>query len=394
MKDFLLYKKANTFLYASSIAATWIWAPAIFVSSERAYFDGIWGYLMFLIPNILTLILFGYFADKVRNKVDGVTLLDVVEKADKRQKYLHLAISLTVLICSSCVQVLGIHTLFSAWFDLPKWVSAVIISLVALGTVGKNGIKTSIITDSWKWIIMFAIGLILVVCNFMNNPVPNFSGISGKSTLTLWETFGVSTAIGLMFAPYVDQTFWQRVFSLEKHKVKSIFCLSALLFGLIPFLFGMIGFFQSSINPKWSIGLAFDGGIFNGMLALCVIAALLSTLDSNLCAISSIIVKDFNQSINSGRLSMVALLTLSSILMIFSSVTITNLFLIYGTIRTCAALPTILIILDKYNSKRLFWSTLSAIIIAPIGYILTPTDKWIFTVLALTLPILGYFKNK
>jgi Na+/pantothenate symporter len=156
----------------------------------------------------------------------------------------------------------------------------------------------------------------------------------------------------------------------------------------------MIGFFQSSINPKWSIGLAFDGGIFNGMLALCVIAALLSTLDSNLCAISSIIVKDFNQSINSGRLSMVALLTLSSILMIFSSVTITNLFLIYGTIRTCAALPTILIILDKYNSKRLFWSTLSAIIIAPIGYILTPTDKWIFTVLALTLPILGYFKNK
>jgi len=396
MKDFLLYKNANTFLYASSIAATWIWAPAIFVSSERAYFDGIWGYLMFLIPNILTLILFGHFASKVRDKIDGVTLLDAIEKADKRQKYLHLAISLTVLICSSCVQVLGIHPLFSAWFDLPKWISAVVISLVALGTVGKNGIKTSIITDSWKWIIMFTIGLILVICNFMNNPVPNFSGISGKSALTLWETFGISTAIGLMFAPYVDQTFWQRVFSLEKHKVKSTFYLSAFLFGLIPFLFGMIGFFQSTVNPSWSIGFAFDGGIFNGMLALCVIAALLSTLDSNLCAISSIVVKEFNKTINVGRLSMVGLLVLSSMLMIFSNITITDLFLIYGTIRTVAALPTILIITDKYKSKDLFWATLAAAIIAPVGYIMFSGSnfKWVFTLLALVIPALGYKGNK
>lgn len=394
MKDFLLYKKANTFLYASSIAATWIWAPAIFVSSERAYFDGIWGYLMFLIPNILTLILFGYFAEKVRNKVDGVTLLDVIEKADKRQKYLHLAISLTVLICSSCVQILGIHTLFSAWFDLPKWVSAVIISLVALGTVGKNGIKTSIITDSWKWIIMFTIGLILVICNFINNPTSNFSGISGKSALTLWETFGISTAIGLLFAPYVDQTFWQRVFSLNKDKVKSTFYWSALLFGLIPLLFGMIGFFQSHTNSNWSIGYAFNGNVFNAMLALVVISALLSTLDSNLCAISSIVVKEFNQSINIGRLSMIVLLTLSSLLMIFSSITITGLFLIYGTIRTCAASPTILIVLNKYNKNRLFYCTLIAAIVAPIGYMMGGDYKYVFTILALLIPAFGYSNAK
>lgn len=392
MKDFLLWKNANTFYYASSIAATWIWSPAIFVSSERAYFDGIWGYLMFLIPNILTLILFGYFANKVRSKVDGVTLLDAVNSADKRQKYLHLLISLTVLICSSCVQILGIHTLFSAWLNLPKWVSALTISAVALATVGKRGIKSSIITDAMKWSVMFVIGLILVIYNFNQNPVPNFNGISGKSTLTLWQTFGISTAIGLMFAPYVDQTFWQRVFSLDKDKVKSTFCLSALLFGLIPLLFGMIGFFQSTTNPTWSVGYAFDSNIFNVMLALCVISALLSTLDSNLCAISSIVVKEFNQSINIGRASMVMLLALSSTLMMFSNLTITGLFLIYGTIRTCAALPTILIILDRYNAKRLFWATLAAVIIAPIGYISSADCKWIFTVLALVLPAIGYKK--
>ena len=391
MRDFLLYKNAKTFTYAASIAATWIWAPAIFVSSEKAYFDGIWGYLMFLIPNMLSLVLFGIFAQKVRFNVDeGVTLLDAIDKADKRQKKLHLAVSLVVLVCSSYVQILGIHTLFISWFDLPKWVSAMTISIVALLTVGKSGLKSSIVTDMWKWVIMFVIGLVLVYNNFSNNSVPNFTGLSGKSPLTLWQTFGLSTAISLISAPYVDQTFWQRVFSLDKNKVKKTFILASGLFGLIPLLFGTIGFFQSSINPSWSIGYAFNNGYFNLLLALCVISALLSTIDSNLCAISSIIIKEFDKDVNPGRWSMVALLSISSVLMIFSSWTITDLFLIYGTIRTCIALPTILIVLDNYDSDRLFYSTLAAIIIAPIGYIIGGDYKWVFTVLALLVPVFGY----
>lgn len=39
MKDFLLWKNANEWFYAASVAATWIWAPAIFVASDKAYFE-------------------------------------------------------------------------------------------------------------------------------------------------------------------------------------------------------------------------------------------------------------------------------------------------------------------------------------------------------------------
>ena len=157
MKDFLLWKNANEWFYAASVAATWIWAPAIFVASDKAYFDGVWGFLMFLIPNILTLILFAYFAEMVRSKIDGFTLVDAIAEVGKGQKRLHLTVSVIVLICSTCVQILGLHTLFSAWFAIPKWVSASAVSVLALAMVVRSGIKGSIQTDAVKYLSLIHI---------------------------------------------------------------------------------------------------------------------------------------------------------------------------------------------------------------------------------------------
>lgn len=114
MCDFLLWKNAKSIFYMASIAATWIWTPAIFVSSEKAYYSGLGGFLLFLIPNILTLMLFAYFASVVRCKTDGFTLTDAIKGAGKGQQRLHLAVSCTILICSTCVQLMGLHTLFVA----------------------------------------------------------------------------------------------------------------------------------------------------------------------------------------------------------------------------------------------------------------------------------------
>lgn len=43
----------GTLQSAMSIAATWIWAPALFVSAEKAYANGFVGLFWFLVPNIL-----------------------------------------------------------------------------------------------------------------------------------------------------------------------------------------------------------------------------------------------------------------------------------------------------------------------------------------------------
>ena len=54
-----------------SIAASWIWAPALFVSVQKAYELGLPGIFWFTAPNILALVIFAFLAPKVRSKIPG-----------------------------------------------------------------------------------------------------------------------------------------------------------------------------------------------------------------------------------------------------------------------------------------------------------------------------------
>src|SRR3989344_2213411 len=49
-------------LGGSSIAASWIWAPAIFVSTLFAYQNGLAGLFWFVFPNIIALAVFAVLA--------------------------------------------------------------------------------------------------------------------------------------------------------------------------------------------------------------------------------------------------------------------------------------------------------------------------------------------
>ena len=60
---------------ALSIAATWIWAPALFTSTENAYTKGFAGFFWFLVPNVLCLLFFIPFATRIRGEMpEGITL--------------------------------------------------------------------------------------------------------------------------------------------------------------------------------------------------------------------------------------------------------------------------------------------------------------------------------
>ena len=59
----------GTFSTAMSVAATWIWAPALFTSAEKAYTSGWPGLFWFLVPNVLCLLLFIPFAKRIRDRM-------------------------------------------------------------------------------------------------------------------------------------------------------------------------------------------------------------------------------------------------------------------------------------------------------------------------------------
>lgn len=78
-RDSLAFNVSNrnigTWSGALSIAATWIWAPALFVSAEKSYSWGWQGLAWFLVPNVLCLMIFSPFANRIRKIFpQGVTL--------------------------------------------------------------------------------------------------------------------------------------------------------------------------------------------------------------------------------------------------------------------------------------------------------------------------------
>ena len=59
-------RKVGWFFGGTSIAASWIWAPALFVSVQLAYQKGLAGIFWFTFPNIIALALFAFLAPKIR----------------------------------------------------------------------------------------------------------------------------------------------------------------------------------------------------------------------------------------------------------------------------------------------------------------------------------------
>lgn len=393
--DKLLYKGGDPMIYAASMASTWIWAPAIFVAASMGYFYGWAGVALFSIPNALAILFFGVFAAKaIRDNPNGVTFLNALETALKPQRELHLGIGLVVTACSTIVQLLGMHLLLSAWLDIPIIASALFVSAISLVIVWRHGLKGSIISDYWKWLVTVVCGGILVGF-LLADPSVSFSHakVFDPSDLGYLASFGLTATIGWWCAPYADQTFWQRAFSCGEDGVKFVFGLAALMFVFVPILFGMVGLLSAStgIVDGWTVASAFGTSWLGIVLGVAVFCALLSTLDSNLCAVQSIAETEFGFD---GRIAMLILLGASSVIVSVVPMTIAGLFLLYGTIRTCAAVPTFLITFKRFDPNRLLIGSVLSVVLGAGGYaaasLIGFSQPWIFTVLALILPMIGY----
>ena len=126
---------------------------------------------------------------------------------------------------------------------------------------------------------------------------------------------------------------------------------------------GVINFeLISTLFPSWAV-IPFLFMIFSGLL---------STIDSNLCAVSSLTTDIFRKNtMRKTKLSMILLLTAGIAVANIPGLTVTHLFLMYGTLRASTLLPTIL--------------TLKGIRLAPQGIV-----AGIIAAMAIGLPVFGY----
>lgn len=400
-KDFSLTKsyflvanrKLNLTESSFSIAATWVWVPALFVSVQQAYMNGWIGLFWFTVPNILCLVAFAYFAVRIRDRFPtGFTLSSYMKKvynSDRLQNvYWVTLISLTV--CAFAVQLLAGGTLVTKITGLPFFWSTVLLALLPFAYSFVFGLKSSVITDFVKIIFLFMIGGVLIPYTIYNmggieSIVMGLGGKEGKlldffseNSWNLFLTFGLPITIGLMSGPFGDQAFWQRAFAVKTDQIKRSFLNAAFIFGAVPIMMGIMGLAAAgwpdiTIANKQlaNVEIIFYGAGLIGVVAffMMTMSVVTSIIDSKMCAVSSIAGHDIAERFNltfltSARVSII-LLTIGAILIAnIPGLTVLHLFLFYGTLRSATLLPTVLTLMDrKFKESHLFYGILSAIII-------------------------------
>lgn len=381
-------RNMGTISSAMSIAATWIWAPALFVSAEKAYNNGIPGLFWFVVPNVICLMVFIPFAKKIRKEMPkGITISGYMKNKYDSEKvkkiYLFQLITLTIL--STGVQLLAGGKILSTITGIPFIWITIILAGIAYSYSQFSGIKASVMTDTLQMILILIACVIFVPWalkteNGLSNLVAGLAGKTGEYTnlfsgkgLEIFFAFGLPTAIGLISGPFGDQCFWQRAFSIKEDKIGKAFLLGAIIFAIVPISMGILGFIAAGSGFE-----AIDSGIVNFELIthlfpewatlpflFMIISGLLSTVDSNLCAMASLttdIVEDSNLRIS--KLSMIVLLAIGILIANIPGLTITHLFLIYGTLRASTLLPTIMTLKGvKLSAKGVYIGILIALVI-------------------------------
>ncbi len=382
---------------AFSIAASWIWAPSLFISAQKAYTDGLIGFGWFLVPNVLCLVLFAFFAEKIRKQVpEGFTLSDYIRsRYSFRVQGLYWFTLVGLTVCAFAVQLLAGGQFMQKITGIPFFWCTVILTSVPLSYSLFFGLKSSVVTDYAKMIFIYSMSLWLIPWVFESSggAVVFLAGLPGKvGTLDFfsaesWKiflSFGLPITIGLISGPFGDQSFWQRAFAVQEKNVKKAFLLSAFLFALVPLSMSVLGFIAVGAKldihevpmvnletlqhflPLWaSIPFMF-----------LVLSGLISILDSKLSSISSIgghdvlnrlrgtQVHPVGAVLRSSRLSMILLASFALIVANIPGLKILHLFLFYGTIRSATFLPTVFTILGKKLPEAgVFWGILISICI-------------------------------
>lgn len=376
---------------AMSIAATWIWAPSLFTSSEMAYTRGMPGMFWFLVPNVLCLILFIPFAKRIREQYpEGITLTGYMAERyqSSRVKGIYSFQMGALAVLSTAVQLLAGGKTLAFLTGLPFWSMTLALAAIAYSYSCFSGIKASVATDVIQLGIILLGGALLVTLGLrltggMETVQAGLGSVSGEYTsltsasgVEVLLSFGLPTAVGLISGPFGDQCFWQRTFSIREDRIGRSFFGAAILFALAPIAMGTIGFlaagtgFQATdpgmVNFEFVTSLLPDWVMVPFLFM--IISGLISTVDSNLCAAASLttdwMTGEEADNIRASRSVMLGLLLVSILISNIPGLTVTHLFLFYGTLRASTLLPTVMTLLGKkLSADGVFAGVLAALCI-------------------------------
>lgn len=382
---------------AASIASSWIWAPALFVSTQMAYQNGLAGIFWFTLPNILALAIFGWLAPKIREQLpNGYTFPQYIherlhnENVHKVFLFPYFFYQLMAVV----VQLYAGGSLLALLTGIPLATVMPILAGIVLIYTLISGLAASVVTDFVQLVLIYAIGVVLlplVVTHGGGWPSVGL-GLHGINQIrsildpSVAFSFGIVTSIGLIAGSISDQQNWQRVFAIRKDQLVQSFVVGSFIFGLVPIGLSLLGFLAA--NP--TLGIHLPAGIDVSLIGVQAVAQLLphwalilftimllgglcSTLDAGLAATSSLWVTDVqasqsdNQAIRRGRWSMLGM-TLLGLAVAYGFIFVPGfqleqLWWVFNTIAACIVVPTILSLYwERLTARGVFWGVVTAFV--------------------------------
>ncbi|MDN6178005.1 MAG: sodium:solute symporter family protein [Micrococcaceae bacterium] len=410
---------------AASMTATWIWASSMYASATSGYTYGISGPIHYGLWGALMILFIYPFGKRIRSVAPRAhTLAEVMHARHGRGSQLMLAgsnvVGSLISLTSNFIAGGALIGLLSP-FSFQQG-----ILTVAAGTLLYSlwsGFRASVLTDFAQVLAMLGAVVVIIPVVFFAAGGTNMF-VEGAANVTPQQgNFFSSEAFMNQGAPYIaavlayaigNQTIAQRLFAVREDLIKKTFVTATVGYGATIIGIGMLGVMALYL------GITPTGGDLNnlipemaatylGPVLLClflvmIIGALSSTADSDLSALSSIMMADiYGQNVAQkgevnpktmllgGRVSMV-LATGAGLYFASGALNILDLLVFVGALWGCLVFP---VISSFYWKKVTNMAFVTSVIVAlaifiPVRFSWIPVDGlWGYTVDVLSIVGVG-----
>ncbi|MFE8951421.1 sodium:solute symporter family protein [Streptomyces althioticus] len=394
---------------AASMTATWIWASSMYASATSGYTYGISGPIHYGLWGALMILFIYPFGKRIRQVAPKAhTLAEVMYARHGRSSQLMLAGS---NIVGSLISLMsnfiagGVLISMLSPFTFTQGVFAVAAG-VLLYTLW-SGFRASVLTDFVQVVAMLgAVAVIVPVIFFAADFPAAFETGAGRLTPEQGDFFS-STAFMEQGAPYIaavlayaigNQTIAQRLFAVRQDLIKPTFVTATVGYGAMVIGVGMLGVLALYLGYEPTGGDV--NNIIPGMAAeylppallalffIMIVGALSSTADSDLAALSSIMMADvYGQNVAGkekanprtmllvGRITMV-LATATAVAFASLQLNILDLLVFVGALWGALVFPVLASFYwDKVSGKAFTTSVLAALaVFLPVRFSWIPVD--------------------
>ena len=322
-------RKTGTLSLTCSLVASALGAWILFGPASAATWGGIGSVIGYSLGTAFPMIALIYLGKKIRKDFpSGITFTQFIfHKIGKNLFKFIILLSIFYMFIFLCAEITAVAMLINYISKVPLWITSVLVMTTTLVYTLYGGLKASILTDNFQFLIAIILLLVCVYSIFTSDFI-SYENVTNNSSNLLNSKYIPNYTAGLTFFIAVAATNlfhqgnWQRVFAAKNNEVlnKSL-KLSFLIIIPIVFFMGITGIIAISVDSQINPDLAFFSILLKDKseflyIAIIILAISLtvSTVDTLVNAISSLIIVDgkkINKKIKSPNILIIFLSTIA-----------------------------------------------------------------------------------